>query len=205
MTNIPTKETFVSAYAGQAPWDIPGPQKPFVDLADRITGSILDAGCGTGENALFFASQGHQVTGIDFLEEPIRRAKQKGADRGLSANFLVMDALALQEFPQQFDSAIDFRTIPTSSPMKIGGAMSKGWRLVLRPGGHLFLACFSDEEPGTLGPRRVSQKELHEAFAKGWEVESIHATRFEIVSGLKDMTFSDGGPKAWFVVVRRKG
>ena len=73
MTPVPDRSTFESAYAGQAPWDIGRPQKPFIDIADQITGSILDAGCGTGENALFFASRGHKVTGIDFIEEAINR------------------------------------------------------------------------------------------------------------------------------------
>jgi hypothetical protein len=41
---IPDRNTFESAYAGQAPWDIGKPQKPFIDRADRITGSVLDAG-----------------------------------------------------------------------------------------------------------------------------------------------------------------
>src|SRR5947209_19699885 len=89
------RQTFETAYAGQAPWDIGKPQKPFIDVADRITGSILDAGCGTGDTALFLAGRGHQVTGIDFLEEPIQRAKRKAAERGLFATFLVKDALSL--------------------------------------------------------------------------------------------------------------
>ena len=72
---IPDRTTFANAYAGQAPWDIGRPQKAFLDVADRITGSILDAGCGTGENALFFASRGHKVTGIDFLDEPIQQGE----------------------------------------------------------------------------------------------------------------------------------
>src|SRR5208337_155430 len=37
----------------------------------------------------------------------------------------------------------------------------------------------SDEEPGTFGPRRVSKKELHDAFAQGWAIESIEPSRFE--------------------------
>ena len=82
MPPVPDRSTFESAYAGQAPWDIGRPQKAFLDVADRITGSVLDAGCGTGENALFFASRGQKVTGIDFLDEPITRAKQKAAERG---------------------------------------------------------------------------------------------------------------------------
>ena len=41
----------------------------------------------------------------------------------------------------------------------------EGLAAVLKPGGRLFLMCFSDEEPGTQGPRRVSKQELHDAFA----------------------------------------
>src|ERR1700741_4934752 len=104
---IHDRTTFEKTYAGQAPWDIEKPQKPFLDAADRITGSILDAGCGTGDTALFFASRGHKVTGIDFLEEPIRRAKQKAADRGLSVRFLVKDAMTLKDWSERFDSVID--------------------------------------------------------------------------------------------------
>src|SRR5205807_6246076 len=102
MTTVPDRTTFEAMYAGQAPWDIGKPQKPFIDVADQISGSILDAGCGTGENALFFAIRGQKVTGIDFLEEPIQRAKQKAAERGLSATFLVLDALALKDLPELF-------------------------------------------------------------------------------------------------------
>jgi hypothetical protein len=74
---------------------------------------------------------------------------------------------------------------------------------VLRPGGRLFLMCFSDEEPGTQGPRRVSKQELHDAFARGWVIESVEPTRAEVRPDLKDLNFSEGGPKAWFAVIRR--
>jgi len=65
MSSIPDKSTFESLYSGQAPWDIGKPQKAFIDKASQITGSILDACCGTGDNALFFAKRGHKVTGSD--------------------------------------------------------------------------------------------------------------------------------------------
>jgi 2-polyprenyl-3-methyl-5-hydroxy-6-metoxy-1,4-benzoquinol methylase len=77
MTTVPDRSTFESAYAGQAPWDIGKPQKPFIDVADRITGSVLDAGCSTGDTALFLAGRGCQVTGIDFLDVPVTRARRK--------------------------------------------------------------------------------------------------------------------------------
>ena len=161
----------------------------------------MDAGCGTGENALFFAGRGRKVTGIDFLEEPISRAKQKAVERGLTATFLVMDALTLKDWSERFDNVIDcglFHVFSDDDRRRY----AEGLAMVLKPGGRLFLACFSNEEPGKQGPRRVSKKELHTAFAEGWKVESIESARFEVRPDLKDITFSEGGPKTWFVVVR---
>jgi SAM-dependent methyltransferase len=202
MTTVPDRNTFESAYAGQAPWDIGRPQKASLDVADQITGSILDAGCGTGENALFFASRGQKVTGIDFLTEPIIRARKKAAERGVTATFLVMDALALKGLPEVFDSVIDSGLLHVFSD-EDRRSYVEGLATVLKPGGRLFLLCFSDEEPGTQGPRRVSRKEIEVAFAEGWSVESIEPSRFEVRPDLKDLTFSEGGPMAWFAVIRR--
>jgi 2-polyprenyl-3-methyl-5-hydroxy-6-metoxy-1,4-benzoquinol methylase len=76
-------------------------------VADQITGSVLDAGCRAGENALYFASRGQKVTGSDLLAEPITRAKKKAGEWAVTATFLVMDALALKDLPEVFDSVID--------------------------------------------------------------------------------------------------
>src|SRR5262249_62185014 len=86
------RATFENLYAGPAPWDIGKPQGAFAAIADRVTSPVLDAGCGTGEHALFFAARGHRVTGIDFVEEAIRRARTKAAERDLAVEFLVKDA-----------------------------------------------------------------------------------------------------------------
>ena len=75
----------------------------------------------------------------------------------------------------------------------------------MKPGGRLFLLCFSDDEPGTQGQRRVSAKEIEVAFAEGWAVESIEPTRFEVRPDLKDFSFSDGESKASSVMVGRAG
>src|SRR4051794_11108004 len=97
MPPVPDRRTFEAACARQPPQEIGRPQPAFVGVADRVAGSVLDAGCGTGENALFLAGRGHTVTGIDFLAEPIARAKQKAAERGLPATLLVKDALTLAD------------------------------------------------------------------------------------------------------------
>jgi cyclopropane fatty-acyl-phospholipid synthase-like methyltransferase len=198
------RTSFESLYAGQPRWEIERPQKALLDVADRITGSVLDAGCGTGENALFLAGRGQRVTGIDFLAEPVTLAKQKAAERGLTATFLVMDALALKELPEVFDSAID------SGLFHVFGDEDRrryveGLAAVLKPGGRLFLLCFSDAEPGDRGPRRVSRKEIEDAFAEGWVVDSVEPSRYEVRPDPDDTSFSDGGPRAWLVVARRAG
>jgi mannose-6-phosphate isomerase-like protein (cupin superfamily)/SAM-dependent methyltransferase len=200
----PDRKTFENFYAGKALWDIDGPQKPFVEVADRVTSSVLDAGCGTGENALFFAERGHPVLGIDFLEYPINEARRKTAERGLIAEFVQMDALMVSTFNRKFESVIDSGLFHVFSDEDRARYVA-GLAYVTSPGGRLFLLCFSDEEPGTQGPRRVTERELRESFADGWAVEEVRPARFEVVPDLKDISFSEGGPKAWFSVIRRLG
>ena len=202
MSHVPTRARFEEAYAGEAPWDIGKPQKPFVEVANQITGSILDAGCGTGENALFFAERGHKVTGIDFLSEPIERAKKKAARRGLSVNFQVQDALSLKDWSEKFDNVIDsglFHVFNDEDRKRYVEGLSH----VLRSGGNLYLSCISDLEPGDFGPRRISKPELHEAFARRLEDRIHYAEIIRDKPQFQRGQFSPGGPKAWFVVARR--
>ena len=204
MSGIPSREAFESIYARKPPWDIGRPQRSFIEVADRVTGAILDSGCGTGENALFFAEKGHPVLGIDFLEGPIREARRKARERGLNAEFLSTDALTLTGFDRRFDAVIDCGLFHVFSDEDRARYVA-GLAHVTRPGGRLFLLCFSDEEPGTQGPRRVSQREIRESFADGWEVEEIRPSRYEVRPDLEDISFSEGDPKAWFSVIRRVG
>jgi SAM-dependent methyltransferase len=98
---------FDSAYrGGPPPWDIGRPQKEFVELVKRgeITGSVLDIGCGTGEHALFFAAEGHEVWAIDSAPLAIQKAKEKAAERGLKVHFLVLDALHMSELIRKSDT-----------------------------------------------------------------------------------------------------
>jgi ubiquinone/menaquinone biosynthesis C-methylase UbiE len=201
MADIPDRATFENLYAGQAPWDIDGPQQPFVDAADQITGKVLDAGCGTGETALYLAGQGRQVTGIDFLDFPIGQAQKKAAKRGLSATFLVKDATRLLDWNERFDNVIDsglFHVFSDEDRTKYVAGLAH----VLKPGGRVFLMCFSDQEPPGFGPRRITQQELRDAFATGWFGESIRHCRFAVIPQYRQ-EFPEGA-KSWFAVVRRE-
>jgi len=204
VTNSVDRATFENFYDGPAPWDIGKPQGTFVAVADRVTGPVLDAGCGTGEHALFFAARGHRVTGIDFVGKAIQRARRKAAERGLSVEFSIKDATMLGDWAERFASAIDcglFHVFSDDDRRRYVGGLAQ----VVEPGGRLFLMCFSDEEPGTEGPRRVSRQELYDAFTDGWQVESIQPAQIEINPRFTEVEFSEGGPKGCFAVIRRKG
>ena len=198
----PQVDHFRNAYENRPPWEIGHLQPALVAVADRIQGSILDAGCGTGDCALFFAERGHDVYGVDFVAEVIAQAKSKAAQRQLDVCFLAMDALALGQLPRQFDNVIDcglFHVLSDQDRATYVEAIAQ----VLKPGGHLWLLCWSDQEPPKPGPRRMSRRDLQEAFAAGWTIESIEDVRMEAAAHVPPGTFTEGGPQAYRLVARR--
>lgn len=197
------RELFQQMYDAGAPWDTGRPQPVFVKLdeAGQIRGRVLDVGCGTGENALYFASKGHEVLGIDFVPGAIEQARAKSTSRGVAAQFKVGDALELGKHAQKFQTIVDCGLFHTFSDQE-RPAFVRGLADVLQSGGLLHILCFSEDEPGTEGPRRVRQAEIHAAFAAGWRVARIEASRFDITPASARM-FSPGGPKAWLATIER--
>jgi ubiquinone/menaquinone biosynthesis C-methylase UbiE len=165
--------------------------------AGAISGEVLDVGCGTGEHALLAAAHGLTVTGIDASPTAIETARQKARERGLDVQFVVGDALKLDLLEKQFDSLIDsgvFHVFDDDRRREYVASLAT----VARPGGRLFLLCFSDRvQPLSAGPRRISQAEIREAFADGWEVNDIAAAAFE-VTGLPSDEFA-----AWLATITR--
>ena len=53
---------------------------------------MLDAGCGTGENALHVASLGLSVLGVDVAATALAIARAKADDRGIEVGFAAADA-----------------------------------------------------------------------------------------------------------------
>ena len=189
---------FDSAYRGTPPWDIGRPQKVFVELVQRgeITGSVLDIGCGTGGHALFFAGEGHEVWGVDSAPLAIQKAKEKAAARGLQVHFLVLDALDLSGLHRKFDTATDsglFHTLSDEDrPLFVDNLAA-----VLSPGGKYFMLCFSDQEPGGYGPRRITRGEIEDSFRDGWSINYIRAAVFESRTRAE-------GPRAWLSSISKK-
>jgi len=189
---------FDSAYKGTPPWDIGRPQKEFVELVRRgeITGSVLDIGCGTGEHALFFADEGHEVWGIDSAPLAIRKAREKAEGRGLQVHFLVLDARDLPRLNRTFNTATDsglFHTLSDEDrPVFVDNLAA-----ILSPAGKYFMLCFSDREPAGYGPRRITKREIQESFFEGWSINYIRPAIFESRTREK-------GPRAWLSSISKK-
>ena len=206
--NIPM-EFFESIYNGDAPWDIGRPQKEYLQLeqAGEIAGSVLDVGCGTGENALYLAEHGHDVWGVDFAPTAIQKAREKAARRHLTATFLVLNVLELHTLGRTFDTIIDSGMFHSLSyeerPLFVDNLAT-----VIGRGGTYFMLCISElttlpdfdklkdlipdfdklknlipdfdklkEED--YAPRRVTQAEIKELFQDGWRINYIRQATLE--------------------------
>lgn len=171
---------FDVAYEGTPPWDIGRPQATIVRLAEagEIVGSVLDVGCGTGENALYLGARDHEVLGVDAAPVAIERARTKARDRGMGAEFMVWDALRLAELGRTFDTVIDvglFHSFQDEERAVFAGNL----HAVLEPGGRYLMLCWSEHNEWGYGPRRVTKAEIHETFTEGWTLDSIEDDGFE--------------------------
>lgn len=195
MTGLPWDESYRD---GPAPWDIGRAQPVIVRLAAEggIAGPVLDAGCGTGENAIHVASLGLQILGVDVADTALAMAREKAADRGIEIEFAAADAFELERLGRTFVTVLDcglFHTFDgTERPEYVASLAS-----VTERDGTLYVLCFSDRGPET-GPHPVSQEELRAAFnaRSGWNVVAIEPDRVQT-------RYHDDGAPAWFSTIKR--
>jgi SAM-dependent methyltransferase len=197
MTGLPWDASY---HAGPAPWDVGHPQAAIVRWASKggFAGPVLDAGCGTGENALYIASLGFPVLGVDVAETALALARKKADERGIEIEFAEADIFQLESLGRRFKTVLDcglFHTFDGNAderPRYVASLAS-----VTDHGGALYVLCFSDDGPDT-GPHPVSQEELRAAFSpsSGWNLETIEPER------VQTRYHADGAP-AWFATIKR--
>jgi SAM-dependent methyltransferase len=171
---------FNDAYRDTPPWDIGRPQRAFRELADEgaLVGRVLDVGCGTGEHALMAASLGFDSTGIDGAPIAIEKARTKARERGLDVRFVVGDVLKLASSDERWETVLDcgvFHVFDDDDRARYVESLAA----VIPLGGRYLMLCFSDQQPGAAGPRRVSQDEIRSSFQDGWRIVSIEASAIE--------------------------
>ncbi len=150
---------------------------------DFAHGKVLDLGCGQGRHALYFAEQGYEAWGVDYVERAINEAAHEAKKRNLhNVHFQVMDLLNL-DFPKNtFDVIIDWSVLDHMYPTE--------WKIylknilnVLKVGGYLMLTEFSADD------NRIKDKSKNFSFDRGSydhyfrrdELESIFSKKFDIV------------------------
>jgi SAM-dependent methyltransferase len=189
-----------SYHNGPPPWDIGRPQPAVVRLASEgaFRGAVLDAGCGTGENALHIASLrvsgGLSVLGVDVAETALAIAREKAADRGIKVEFAAADAFHLDRLGRMFATVLDcglFHTFDRDERTQYVASLAA----VTRRDGAAYVLCFSDDGPDT-GPHPISQEELREAFSNGWHIVAIEPDRLHT-------RFHDNGAPAWCVKIKK--
>jgi SAM-dependent methyltransferase len=183
---------------GPAPWDVGRPQPAILRLAGEgaFAGAVLDAGCGTGENALHIVSLGLHVVGVDLAETALSIARRKAAARGIDAAFVVADALYLDPLGPVFQTVLDcglFHTFDGDERRDYVASLAS----VTSRGGNLYVLCFSDVGPDT-GPHPIGQEELRAAFKRsgGWSVASVSPDRIQT-------RFDAQGAPAWLAKIER--
>jgi len=96
---------------------------------------VLELACGTGEVTGALRRLGHRVTGLDFSEAMLSRARAKHAgDTG--TRFVLADAEYTREATGRYDAIVCRHLVWTLTDPE---AALADWFRVLRPGGHLLV------------------------------------------------------------------
>ena len=149
------QEQFESRYAQIATTDRVGWSDEYESTIERYRdllakagvsgGRLLELGCGRGNVALSFASQGWDVTGVDFSPSAIEWAKRLAAEVGQAATFEVADLR--QEWPfadNSFDVVIDASCLHFFHGVDRGHFLNEA-RRVLKPGGVFLLSTIVNQ------------------------------------------------------------
>lgn len=148
------------------PWDVGHSQDVVKEaLAGISMGHLLDVGCGTGENAEHIASQGVQVTAIDFSEDAIKKARKRHPESTVS--YKHHDIFKIEDIWQgNFDAVLDsatYHAIPSADRLHYLRILYS----YLRPGGKLTTITFAEHPKGMPTKLAVNQdtlcKNLYEA------------------------------------------
>jgi SAM-dependent methyltransferase len=159
---------------GFTPWEghpVPARFRELIEGASALpAGRALDVGCGTGDASVLLAKHGWDVTGVDFVEKALGRARAKAGAAGVRVRFVRSDVTRLRESGVQgpFTLLIDngcFHGLSDDGR----DAYLREMSAVTAPGAHLIIMAFPTGMRGP-GPRGVDEPEIERRFAAGWRL-----------------------------------
>lgn len=161
--------------SGATPWELGQPSPPLVDIVTAYRarlGHALVPGCGRGDDALYIASLGVDVSGWDSAPTAIAAARERARAQGLAADFAVRDALAPDPTAAQTFEAWIEHTFLTALPPEARPRYVAAAATLLRPGGLILGVFFVDETPGG-PPFAIAEAGLRALFAPAFRVVSL--------------------------------
>lgn len=122
--------------------------------ASLLAGPVLSLAEGEGRNAVFLASLGLDVLGVDGSEVGLAKARQLAASRGLAIRTEVADLVTYEPPENSFGSVI---SISAHLPTQIRKRLHRLVERALRPGGIMLLEAYSKAQitRDTGGPKDV--------------------------------------------------
>ncbi len=157
------------------------------------TGTALDLGAGPGTQAMALAQRGFKVTATDISDTAVSQAQETAQEKGLDIDFRQDDILNSKLDPV-FDFVFDrgcFHVLPPEHRQDYVSTVAR----LIKPGGYLFLKCFSQLETRESGPYRFTPAEIQEIFSSQFNVISTEET---IYHGTLDPL-----PRALFCVLEK--
>jgi SAM-dependent methyltransferase len=164
------------------PWDIRHAQPRLMELEalGAITGQVLDAGCGLGDNAIYLAQRGHTVTGVDSSPTGIEQARARAAAAGVKVNFEVADATELTGLGRLFDTVVDsalYHCLDNDERRAYAAALHR----VTTPRARWFIYCFSEDNVnGVTAPMEaVTPAGIRDTLeSTGWLIDFLGPATF---------------------------
>lgn len=105
-------------------------------LGDGKDRKALDLACGTGVMTMLMHRLGFDVTGLDFTEPMMARARRKAGEANVSIRFLTRDAEETMEPDDSYDVIITRHLVWTLTDPDKAFA---DWMRILKPGGRLLI------------------------------------------------------------------
>lgn len=107
--------------------------------------NVLEVGCGTGNNLVFFAENGHMATGIDLDINALAYAKKFLKEKKLKAKLLKADAKKLPFRNASFDLVLDRACLQHNKIVDVKKIIKEIYR-VLSPGGIFIMIHFRSKK-----------------------------------------------------------
>jgi methyl halide transferase len=150
---------------------------------------VVDVGCGSGNDAIYLASQGFDVTAIDIAPTALIYAEEKAKEAGVHVNWVLADVLSLPDLGK-FDFIFDRGCYHNVRYVNLPRFVSSLRQLSHSSTQCLILSLNRDRPPG------VREQDMRQDFASSFCIERLES------GGIEDR----GGNvvDSWALLLRRE-